>query len=204
MFLATVGGHPSPGTGPHQPRGTQPPTGHARQGDSAGPPSPHSRADSTWVTDPDSPPGGRAVGEGRAPEFRRPSHWRKAPPSGTPSCHPRSTQRRLERAPSVGPVLGPHADTNRTRGTRVAEPRPSAPKGGRPGEGQRLTPDAPCNGGRPPPPGTAPRHPRGIQPPAGHASQGDSAGPEHPHTRAHSTWVADPDSRADSGGRESA
>ena len=72
--------------------------------------------------------------------------------------------------------------------------RVPAPEDGRPGEGQRLTPDAPHNGGRPPAPGTAPHHPRGPQPPRGHAGQGDSVGPPHPHTRAHSTWLADPDS----------
>ena len=64
----------------------------------------------------------------------------------------------------MGSVLGPHARTNRTRDTWVAEPRLPAPEDGRPGEGQRLTPDAPHNGGRPPPPVTAPHHPRGTQP----------------------------------------
>ena len=54
------------------------------------------------------------------------------------------------------PVFGPHASTNRTRDTQVAEPRPPALEDGRPGEGQRMTPDAPHNGGRPPPPGTGP------------------------------------------------
>ena len=94
----------------------------------------------------------------------------------------------------MGPVLRPHAHTNRTRDTGVAEPRLPAPDDGRPGEGQRLTPDAPHNGGRPPPPGTAPHHPRGTQPPTGHASHGASARPPHPHIRAHSTLVADSDS----------
>ena len=56
----------------------------------------------------------------------------------------------------MGPVLGPHAPTDRTRNTRVAEPWPPAPEDGRPGEGQRLTPDGPHNGGRPPPPGDGP------------------------------------------------
>ena len=87
------------------------------------------------------------------------------------------------------------AHTNRTRDTRVAEPRPPVPEDGRQGEKQRLTPEAPRNCGRPPPPGTAPRHPRGAQPHTGHASQADSAGPPHPHTRADSTRVAGPDSR---------
>ena len=80
----------------------------------------------------------------------------------------------------MGPVLGPHAGTNRTRDTRVAEPRLPAPQDGRPGEGQRLTPDAPHNGGRPPPPGTAPHHPRGTQPPQDMQAKGTVLGP---HTR---------------------
>ena len=94
----------------------------------------------------------------------------------------------------MGPVLGPHACTDRTRDTRVTEPRLPAPEDGRPGEGQRLTPDPPHNGGRPPPPGDSPPPPPQYAAPTGHASQGDSAGPPHPHTRAHSTWTADPDS----------
>ena len=75
----------------------------------------------------------------------------------------------------MGPVLGPHARTDRTRDTRVAEPRLPAPEDGRPGEGQRLTPDAPRNDGRRPPRGhpsaapttsNAPTHqPRDIRTP---------------------------------------
>ena len=83
----------------------------------------------------------------------------------------------------MGLVLGPHARTNRTRDTRVAGPRPPAPEDGRPGEGQRLTPDAPHNGARPPTPGTAPQHPRGTQPPQGMQAKGTVLGP-HTHTPA--------------------
>ena len=128
-------------------------TGHAGQGDSVGPPHPHTRAHSTWVADPNSPPSGRAVGGGTAPDLRRPPQWWKAPPPGTPFRHPHSEQRRPARAHAVVPVLGPHARTDRTRDTRVAEPRLPAPEDGRPEEGQRLTPDAPHNGGRRPPRG---------------------------------------------------
>ena len=53
----------------------------------------------------------------------------------------------------------------------------------RPGEGQRLTPDAPHNGGRPPPQGTAPHQPRGTQPPQGMQGKGTVLGP-HTHTPA--------------------
>ena len=84
---------------------------------------------------------------------------------------------------AVGPVPGPKARIDRTRDTRVAEPRLPALEDRRPGEGQRLTPDAPYNGGRPPPPGTAPHHPRGTQPPRGMQAKGTVLGP-HTHTPA--------------------
>ena len=110
-----------------------------------------------------------------------PSQWWKAPPPGTPFRHPHSEQRRPARAHAVGPVLDPHARTDRTRNKQVAEPRLPAPEDGRPGEGQRLTPDASRNGGRPAPPGTAPHHPRGTQPPQGVQAKGTVLGP-HTHT----------------------
>ena len=80
----------------------------------------------------------------------------------------------------MGPVLGSNARSDRTRDTRVAEPRLTAPEGGRLGEGQCLTPDAPRNGGRPPLPGAAPHHPSGTQLPAGMQAEGTVRGP---HTR---------------------
>ena len=50
------------------------------------------------------------------------TQWWKAPPLGMPFRHPHSEQRRPARAHAVGPVLGPHARTDRTRDTRVADP----------------------------------------------------------------------------------
>ena len=97
--------------------------------------------------------GGRAAGGGTAPDTRRPSQRWKAPPPGTPFRHPHSEQRRPARAHAVGPVLGPHTRIDRTRDTRDAEPWLHAPEDERPGEGQRLTPGAPHNGGRHPPRG---------------------------------------------------
>ena len=96
---------------------------------------------------------GRAAGGGTAPDTRRPSQRWKAPPPGTPFRHPHSEQRRPARAHAGGPVLGSHARIDRTRDTRVAEPWLPAPEDGRPGEGQRLTPGAPHNGGKHPPRG---------------------------------------------------
>ena len=172
-----------PWGGPTPPPRHAAPTGHAGQEDSVGPPHQHTRAHSMWLAHPNSPPSGRAVRGGTAPHLRRPSQWWKAPPPGTPFRHPHSEQRRPVRAHAVGPVLCPHTNTDRTRDTRVAEPWLPAPEDGRPGEGQRLTPDAPHNGGRPLPPGTAPHHPRGTQPPQGMQAKGAVLGP-HTHTPA--------------------
>ena len=174
-----MAGHP-PGDGPAPPPRHAGPRGHAGRGDSAGPSQPHTRAHSTWVADPNSPPSGRAVGGGGAPDLRRPSQRWKATPPGKPFRHLHSEQRRPVRAHALGQVLGPHARTDRTSDRRVAEPRLPAPEDGRLGEGQRLTPDAPHNGGRPPPPGAAPQHLRGMQPPQGMQDEGTVLGP---HTR---------------------
>ena len=172
------------------PRGGPPPRprhaaliGHAGQGDSVGPPCPHSRTHSTWLADPNSPPNGRAVGGGTAPDPRRPSQWWKTSPPGIPSRQPHSEQCQPASAHAVGLVLGPHARTDRSRDTRIAKPWPPAPEDGWPGEGQRLTPGAPHSGGRPPPPGTAPRHPRGTRRPQGMQAKGTVLGP-NTHTPA--------------------
>ena len=121
------------GTGAGSPRPHRPHPGHTGRGTLAA----RSRG---WM-----------AGGGTAPDTRRPSQWWKATPPGTFFRHPHSGQRRPAKAHAVGLVLGPHARTDRTRDTRHAEPRLPAPEDGRPGEGQRLTPDAPHNGGRHPP-----------------------------------------------------
>ena len=79
----------------------------------------------------------------------------------------------------------PHTPTPAptARGQRA---RAARPEGGQPGKGGHLNPDAP-------------HHPCGAQPLTGHASHGDSAAPPHPHTRAHSVWVADLTARPEGG-----
>ena len=185
---------PPPGMAPHQPRGTQPPRGMQAKGTVVGPhthtPAPTARG---WRTPTARPVGGQS-GEGQRLTSDAPHNSGRHPPRGRPLHQPHSEQRRPARAHAVGPVLGPGARTDRTRNTRVAEHWLPAPEDGQPGEGQRLTPDAPHNSGRSCPPGTAPPPPPRHAAPTGHASQGDSVGPQHPHSRAHSTWVADPNS----------
>ena len=182
-----------PGDSHRPPPRHAPPTGHTGQGDSVGPPHPHACAHSTWVVDPNSPPSERTVGGGGAPDIRRPSQQWKAPSPERPSANPHGERRRPARTHAVGPVQGPNARTDRTRDTRVAEPWLTAPEGGRLGEGQRLTPDAPRNGCGPPPPGGGPPPPPRHAAPTGHAGRGDGAGPAHLHAPAHSMWVVDPD-----------
>ena len=165
----------------------RPPTGtrqgHAGRGDSVGPPHPHTRANSTWVADPNSPPSGRAVGGGTAPGLRRPPKWWKAPPPGTPIRHSNSGQRRPPRVHAEGPVLGPHARTDETRDTRVAEPWLPAPEDGRSREGQRLTPGAPHNSGRPPPRGRPPTIPGARSPHRACRRRGQCWAPTPTHPR---------------------
>ena len=177
---------PPGGARPPPPQRATPACKGARCGADAGSPRPHRRQPGhTGHGTPGARPRGRAAGGGTAPDTRRPSQWwnKGTPPPVTPFCHPHSEQRQPARAHAVGPVLGLHARTDRTRDTRVTEPWLPAPEDGRPGEGQRLTPDAPHNGGRPPPPGTVPYQPRGTQPPQGKQAKGTVLGP-HTHTPA--------------------
>ena len=66
------------------------------------------------------------------PDPRRPSPRQMAPLPGTPFPHPHGGRRRPAKARAVGPVQGPQTRTDRTRDTRVAEPRLPAPEDRRP------------------------------------------------------------------------
>ena len=146
---------------------------------------PHARIDrtrDTRVAEPLLPaPEDGQSGEGTAPDTRRPSQWWQAPPPGTPFRHPHSEQRRPAGAHAVGPVLGPHARIDRTRDTRVAEPWLPAPEDGQSGEGQRLTPGAPHNGGRHPPGDALPPPPQRATPARRGARCGAGAWSTRPH-----------------------
>ena len=139
---------------------------------------PHTRTDrtrDTRVAEPWLPaPEDGQPGEGQCLNSDAPHHGGRRPPSGALFRHPHSEQRRPARAHAAGPVLGPHASTDRARDTWVTEPWLPAPEDGRPGEGQRLAPDAPRNAGKrppgdahPPPPQRA-THQRTNTPATGH------------------------------------
>ena len=163
-----VGRPPPPGTAPHHLRGGQPPQGMQAKGTALGPhtrpPVPTARGRRT----PTARPEGGQSREGERLTSDAPHNGERHPPRGRPSATPTAS--------NAGPQ-GPHGCMDRTRDTRVAEPRLPAPEDGRPVEGQCLTPDAPNNGGRPPHPGTAHHHPRGTQPPQGMPAKATVLGP---------------------------
>ena len=138
--------------GRHPPRGRPPATATASnaRAHAVGPVlGPHTRTDrtrDTRVAEPWLP----APEDGQSGGGTAPHHGGRRPPSVTLFRHPHSEQRRPARAHAVGPVLGPHARTDRARDMWVTEPWLPAPEDGRPGEGQRLTPDAPRNPGNGP------------------------------------------------------
>ena len=95
------------------------PTGCADQGDRVRPPHPHARAHSTWTADPNSPPSGRAVGGGGAPDPRSPSQQWKASPPGKPFRQPHNPKPSTgEPGPDRPPPSTPDGarDRGRTRG----------------------------------------------------------------------------------------
>ena len=190
--LTTVAGQP-PGDGPPPSPWQAAPTGHAGQGDSVGPPHPHTRAHCTWMADPNSPPSGRAVGGGTVPDLRRPSQWLKAPPAGTPFCHFYSEHAGPQGRTPWGRCWVPTPAPTATRDTRVAEPWLPPPEDGWPGEGQRLTPDAPHKGGRHPLSGTPFRHLHSKQSQLARAhAVGQVLGPHARTDRTRDTRVAEP------------
>ena len=145
------------------------------------------------MADPNSPPSGRAVGGGTAPDTRRPSQRWQAPPRGMPFRHPTTSNagpkgrtlwdrcwvpRPAPTAPGTHGLRNPGGPLQRTGGRGG-----TAPDTRRPSQRWQATPPGDSI---PPPPRQAA--------PTGHAGQRDSVGPPHPHTRAHSTWVADANS----------
>ena len=135
------------------------PTGHAGQGDSVGPPHPRARAHSMWLANPNSPPSGRAVQGGGAPDHRRPSQRWKAPPRERPSATPTASN-----AGPQGRTLWGRCWVPATAPTAPGTHGSRNPEDGRPGEGQRLTPGAPHNRGRPAPLGQPPTTPTARSP----------------------------------------
>ena len=110
-----------------------------------------------WRTPTSRPIGGQSGGGQRLTSDAPHTMVEGAPPGDTlPPPPQRATPAR--KGARCRASEGPHARADCTRDTRVAEPRLPAPEDGWPGEGQRLTPDAPRNNGKHPPPGTPIRH----------------------------------------------
>ena len=128
----------------------------ARCGAGAGPTRPHRpHPGHTGRRTPAARSEGRAAGGGTAPDTRHPSQRWKAPPPGDalPPPPQRATPaRKGARCEAGAGTTRPHRPRPGHAG-RGTKPWLHAPEDERPGEGQRLTPGAPHNGGRHPPRG---------------------------------------------------
>ena len=99
-------------------------------------------------------------GEGECLTLDAPHHGTRSAPRQPPATPAARNVRQGMQA--KGPVPGPHARTPAP--TACGQRTPTAcPKDGQPGEGERLTPDAPHKGTRHPPPETPSCHPRNAQ-----------------------------------------
>ena len=156
-----------PGDGPPSPPRHAAATGHAGRGDSVELPHPHTRAHSTWVADPNSPPSGRAVGGGTTPGLGRPPQWWKAGPPGDalpPPPHGATPARKGARCGAGAGSPRPHRPHpgHTGCGTLAARSRRQAAEGGTASDARR-----PPQRWQATPPWTAPHKPRGTQPPQG-------------------------------------
>ena len=163
----------------------------ARCGAGAGSPRPHPpHPGHTGRGPPAARPRGRAAGAGTAPDTRRPSQrWQAIPPGDGPP-HPRGTQP-PQGIQAKGTVLGPHTHTPAPTACGWRTPT-ARPVGGQSGKGERLTTDAPHNGGRHPPGNALPPPPQRATPARKGARCGAGAGSHARTDRAQDTRVAEP------------
>ena len=141
----------------------------------------------------DGPEGGQS-GEGKRLTSDASQKWRKsAPPGDTPPPAPQraTLARKGARCGAGAGSPRPHQPHPGHTGLRTPAPRP---RGRAVGGGTAPDTRGPSQLWLATPPGDGPPPPPRHAAPTGHASHGDSVGPPHPHTRANSTWVADPDS----------
>ena len=131
------------------------------------------------VVGPGSPPRGRAVGGGRAPDPGRPTPRQEAPPRA-PSCRPHSAQSQLARARAVGLVTGPHARTPPHPQPVGSGPRQPAQRAGSRGW-ESARPRTPHTQARGAPPGTLMPPPQRAKPARKSARCGVGDGSPRPH-----------------------
>ena len=107
---------------------------------------------------------------GQPPNPRRPSQRREAPPRGRPPTTPTVPNAGSQERTLWGQCWGP-TPTRPAPGKYRHRGLAARPKDGRPGGGERVTPDAPHSGARFLPQGATSRLACGAQHPAGHARQ---------------------------------
>ena len=124
-------------------------------------------------------PTGGQPGEGERLTPGVPSQRRGAPPPppGTPSRHAHSAQRRLGKSARCGTGAWSPRQHHPRPGKTGNGALPTAHGDGRPGEGKRLTPEAPHNGERSTPLGRPPATPAARSPLQGTHAKGTVLGP---------------------------
>ena len=188
-----MAGRPPPGTAPHYPRGTQPPQGQNAKGTVLGSHT-HTPAPTApgWRTRTARPVGGQS-GEGQRLTSDAPHNGGRHPPGDAllPPPQRATPARKGARCGAGAGSPRPHRPHpgHTGRGTLAARFRGRAA-----GEGTAPDTRRPSQRWQATPPGDGPPPPPQHAAPTGHAGQGDSVWPPHPHTCAHSTWVADPKS----------
>ena len=195
-----------PKTAPHHPRGKQAPQGMQANGTVFGSHT-HTTAPTArgWRTPTARPVGGQS-GEGQRLTSDAPHNGGRHPPRGLPSATPTASnagpQGRTLRGRCWVPTPAPTAPG--THGSQ--KPWLPAPEDGPPGEGQRLTPDTPHNGGRPPPRGWPPTTPAARSPHGACRPRGQcwAPTPTHPCPQRVGGGPQQPAQWAGSQGRDSA
>ena len=180
-----------PGQLPSSPAARNPPQGTHAKGTVPGPQT-RTPAAKARGQRPGHPPKDEHPWEDGRPTSDTPHNGARHPPRECPSAIPTvrnagSQERTLWGRCWVPTPRPPPSGKNPQQGLAAH------PKDGRPGERERLTPDAPHNGEKSPLQGRPPATTAARNTPQGTARQRDSAGPPRPHTRAHSTWAVDPD-----------
>ena len=118
-----------------------------------------------------------------------PHEGTRHPPWGRPPAPPCSAQQQLARACGVGSVPSSHTRSPRIRRRGAADPG-CLPKGRTAGGGRPPNLRRPSPRKEEPPPGRATSsHPRGMQRPTGHASQGTIAGSLSPPICTQGPWA---------------
>ena len=197
---------PPPGRPPATPAARDPPQGGHAKGAVPGPHARTAAPTARWHRTPTARPGGGQPGEDERLTSDAPHNGARHPPRGRPPATPTARNAGSQERTLWGrcwiPTPTPPAPGKQGQWDLIARPRD-----GRPGEGERLKPDAPHNGERSPPPrDDVPPPPRRATPRRPCTPKGQCRAPTlaHPRPRHVGSGPRPPAPRTGSRGRTSA